>query len=602
MSKFLRSLTFLITLVSLFGIFSSPSKAQEFAFDYDVYYKIRNTGITEVKTYVTITNKYTDYFARNFVLTLSSQRIEKVYANDDIGSIPVTITKDNDQSVITVTFSRITPGINKRYNFLLSYESNDIANKKGRIWEIIIPGIEKSDSINTYNIHLSVPEEFGSPKYLSPVPRNSNTWVLDEIVNHGITAAYGEYQIFKFKLQYHLTNSTGKNEIQVISIPPDTAWQKIIINQISQLPENVTVDGDGNWLAEYKLAAATKKDINLEGYAYIYSDPRPDFVPAGLNSVNNYLSQQDYWEITSAMKSKAEDLASTENIYLFVKDYLTYDFNRAKLELNRLGAKKVFENPKVANCMEFTDLFVALARAAGIPSRAINGYAYTTNSRIQPFSLSNDILHAWPEYYDKKTKIWMQIDPTWGNTTHGVDYFHQFDFNHFAFAIMGINSDYPYPAGAFKDNKPEKNVFIDLVTDDVTINQIPPEISFVPELAIWPDIKIHGKILIKNPGPVFLNIKNLHISGSTKITYLSQDISGIPPYGYYEIPVKFDPLLSLIPVKYNFQITFSGQDYHISTNVSLWKPYNLGLMSIGGLILFAIIISYVRFNQFKKTG
>jgi len=42
------------------------------------------------------------------------------------------------------------------------------------------------------------------------------------------------------------------------------------------------------------------------------------------------------------------------------------------------------------------------------------------------------------------------VDPTWGNTTGGVDYFNTFDFDHLAFVVKGISSTYPVPAGGYK--------------------------------------------------------------------------------------------------------------------------------------------------------
>jgi len=58
------------------------------------------------------------------------------------------------------------------------------------------------------------------------------------------------------------------------------------------------------------------------------------------------------------------------------------------------------DNTTNAVCLEYTDLFVTLARAAGIPSRSIEGFAYTKNSRLRPLSLVDDVLHAWVQYYD----------------------------------------------------------------------------------------------------------------------------------------------------------------------------------------------------------
>lgn len=42
------------------------------------------------------------------------------------------------------------------------------------------------------------------------------------------------------------------------------------------------------------------------------------------------------------------------------------------------------------------------------------------------------------------------VDPTWENTTGGVDYFNKLDLNHFVFAIKGSSSSNPPPAGSYK--------------------------------------------------------------------------------------------------------------------------------------------------------
>ena len=52
-------------------------------------------------------------------------------------------------------------------------------------------------------------------------------------------------------------------------------------------------------------------------------------------------------------------------------------------------------------------------------------------------------------YWDPKTNHWRQIDPTWGSTTRR-DYFSTLDTSHIIFAIKGLSSETPYPAGAYK--------------------------------------------------------------------------------------------------------------------------------------------------------
>lgn len=63
-----------------------------------------------------------------------------------------------------------------------------------------------------------------------------------------------------------------------------------------------------------------------------------------------------------------------------------------------------------ADCTEFSQLFIAMARSLGLPARMVEGIAYGGNSFGG---------HAWVEVWVGK---WVEIDPTWG--THFVDATH----------------------------------------------------------------------------------------------------------------------------------------------------------------------------------
>ena len=58
-------------------------------------------------------------------------------------------------------------------------------------------------------------------------------------------------------------------------------------------------------------------------------------------------------------------------------------------------------------CVEFSTLFIALARASGIPSRYVSGYSYTSSKGW--------LGHAWAEVY---IGDWVPIDPTWMEAGH----------------------------------------------------------------------------------------------------------------------------------------------------------------------------------------
>jgi hypothetical protein len=67
---------------------------------------------------------------------------------------------------------------------------------------------------------------------------------------------------------------------------------------------------------------------------------------------------------------------------------------------SRWGTSKVLEQ-KFGDCWDFSDCFVALARAAGVPSRQVAGWFYGSSG------------HVWAEFY-REDKGWQQVDPTGG--------------------------------------------------------------------------------------------------------------------------------------------------------------------------------------------
>ena len=67
---------------------------------------------------------------------------------------------------------------------------------------------------------------------------------------------------------------------------------------------------------------------------------------------------------------------------------------------SRWAAAKVFDQ-KFGHGWDFSDCFVTLCRAAGIPSRQVAGWVYGSQG------------HVWAEFY-RAGKGWQQVDPTGG--------------------------------------------------------------------------------------------------------------------------------------------------------------------------------------------
>jgi hypothetical protein len=245
--------------------------------------------------------------------------------------------------------------------------------------------------------------------------------------------------------------------------------------------------------------------------------------------------------------------------------------------------------------MEYTDLFIALARAAGIPAREINGYAYTENPEIQPLSLVADVLHSWPEYWDEQKQVWIPIDPTWGSTTGGVDFFSKLDLRHFTFVIHGKDDTTPYPPGSYKlGPSPQKDVF-------VNFGQLPKERISKPEINAkvknsLPFMHTQISVIIKNPGPTALY--NLEPAIYYDEVLAERTIIPVlPPYASYEFKSQIP--FSFLGTKTPEQVVV------VAANAKVQIPSNKTQVIIYNLLaiffVFSLIIAVVVIKIKKIT-
>jgi len=547
----------LITLFVFFFCFQflNPGliwSVSEIETNYDFAYRVNPDGIVNVNQKISLTNKISAVYASQYSFALPSGNIKNIKATDRAGPCRIEIKQEKETTLVNVLFNEQILGAGKTLTFELNFDRLDLAQKDGEIWEIIIPKIGDLTNLNDYNLTLTVPQSFGQPAFIRPQPIEEKQeggltvyrFVKSQNIAGGVLATFGPFQIFDFTLFYHLQNpnfSLGETEI---ALPPDTAFQQITLNKVEPLPLNVRVDGDGNWLAKYQLGSKEKLDIVVTGQAKILAQPQSGFPQPEKSSLEKNLQTALFWEVDEPqIKKLAQELKTPRAIYDFVVKTLDYSFQRVESEPERLGALKALGNPDQAICMEFTDLFVTLARAAGIPSRAVDGFAYTDDSRLRPLSLMTDVLHVWPEYYDEEKNLWRPIDPTWGQTTGGIDYFQQTDLRHFAFAIHGEDSQTPYPAGSYKlPSTLGKDV-------QVTFGEYPKVLGLedkdldvflsLPPKVFYGEVK-KGSLLLKNQTPkAFYEIEiDLQTEGLNLLSSGHEKIKVLPPFGSKTIPIE----------------------------------------------------------------
>lgn len=581
----------------------------EFSTDLDVTYSVRETGITEVTNKVTLTNVFSNLYATSYTIVLDSINPTFVKAYDLNGPLEVIKNLDDKKTSIQVKFKDQVVGKDESRTFWISYEESSFAIRTGEVWEISIPRLSEEADFNSYYLKLQVPEKLGQEAYISPQPNertNQNGFLTysyskTDIEKSGIVAGFGAFQVFSFNLNYHLENPLARSAKTEITIPPDTAYQKVYFENINPRPTSMHVDSDGNWIAEYNLQARERVDVTVIGHVQIFSNYRP-FKKSTAESLNENLVKTDYWDTTNPEIVKlANELKTPKAIYDFVSTKLKYDYARVRPNVERLGSVRALENPTSAICMEFTDLYIAIARAAGIPAREVNGYAYTENPDIQPLSLVNDVLHAWPEYYDSEKQVWIPVDPTWGSTTGGVDYFSKLDLRHFTFVVHGKDATKPYPAGSYKlGSNPQKDVFVsfgslpEVRNSKVSLNSSLE--GWIPLVSNRLDLEVinHGPVAVYDVSPnIFFDDVKKDIATNVEVLLPFQSYKS-----YIEIPFSF--LGANTPN--NVKITVNEEEISLSTNKNQVVIYNLLFIFVVTILILVTLMFRLKKWKFPKKN
>lgn len=564
-------------------------------------YTYTPTGESQVKEDISLTNLESQYYVTSYQIDLSGLTTGNIVAANEKGLLPVVSEKIAEgHTRVTVTFTEPVVGKNQTRKFSLSY-SGQPAVKKGQVWELIIPKAKNPSQYDSYTLILRIPTSFGQLAYMLPAssdpPLSSpdfSTYTITGTQN-GLVAAFGKFQSFSFRLKYTLSNSTPKTEVSQIALPPDTDYQQVFYDDILPRPDAITVDPDGNWLASFTVPASSQLQISASGQAHILAHPFPRAGAPAPEIPDNLLASNSIWTASDpAVAQLGRQLQTPENIYRYVTSTLKFNFDRLNTPPQRLGAANSLKHPENSLCQEFTDLFIALARSAGIPAREVEGFAYTTDARLTPTSFF-DVLHAWPQYWDAVGKTWVSVDPTWGNTSGGVDYFHAFDFNHFAFVIHGQDPLSPLPAGLYDSGGPSRDVDVSLATFREPVIQ-PLTMSLRSAAAIFPFIPTSSHIQLENP--------NGHALYNTQLQFTSTNVNlqnppqnrpfTLLPFARISLPLKLTS--GVLPRFSSHQITVStSADHSITYNIKesafyLW--YGIFTTIISAALIFLAVLAH----------
>lgn len=603
-----KIILFFLILTSYFLLLATNINAADFKSDYQVEYFLKENQqslSTHVRFNIQITNLVSDLYVTKFsIIFPKSFHINNITGSDDTGSIEPKVSENESGNKIDLEFKNPKTGRDSINNFYLQFDQDNLFTVNGNVWEVILPTVEnKGDS--SYKILVNLPDT--SDKKISLAKPKPDLIIGKQIIwnnpkERTIYAIFGDIQQYSLDLTYHIVNPKLYPVFTEVAFIPDTQYQKTYINSISEMPVSVRQDEDGNYLAKYFLGPRETKTIIYNGTVDIYTNPRQEILPyirKQFESQQKYLlTETPYWSIGNSKNiPQSRDLKS---IYDFTVNTLKYNYDSLGKTKERLGASRALSTPEQSVCVEYSDVFIALAREAGIYSREMEGYGYSQDTRLRPLSLNTDILHSWPEYYDKVKELWTPIDPTWEHTS-GIDYFSSFDLNHIVFVIHGRKSDYPLPAGMYKVEN-SKDILIKPMTIAIKDNKelvinflnIPKEIS--------DNFTEKSSIFLTNKSNVYLwNIPITIKSSNLSINVVTDQILSLAPYEKFEIPIEYTPTVK--NKKILGEISIKAGVFEASKTVQI-VPYYYGLVMklfVISLVLGIPVVGILVYRKLKEN-
>lgn len=532
--------------VGLFFLTGEVTASGDVATSVLMNYEIAESGDVKVTQQISLKNLSASTYVSQYALEIPSNRISTIKAVDgNQKEIEFSSSSSDTSTAILFNFTDPVVGKDNETKITLSYNNPDIATKVGNIVEINIPQLEKPDDYESFRTQVIVPASFGAPSLVSPtsgkIESDSSlsriSFEKNELQQGGLII-FGREQYYRIVAELMLSNpSITPIEIQ-FALPPDTPYQQVFINTLVPTPSQMKQDKDGNFLVTYALEAKQDLPISLVQDVIVYNTPTVNITVPD-QDLNIYTKEDLYWERLDTSVLGTNKSVDVNEIYDYLVSNFRYDFSRLDNQsTHRLGALQAIKNPQQSLCLEFADTFISLARSQGIPARMLSGFAFTQNPNLKPLSLVQNTLHAWPDYYDVEKGRFRSVDPTWGQTTKGVEYLDAFDFNHIVFAINGADSESPEPIGYSTQMTRKLAVeVIDQKPTDQRQYELNPRVPLLTTLGLSRSIEV--QITNKSKSSVYQQPLQVW-SGTTQLG--STVVDALLPYSQGEYQVELSEL------------------------------------------------------------
>lgn len=554
--KRLTPLILILSLITSFALPTSVSSAQcsdatkIFSSSYSVEFSFNTNGTSTITQKVSLKNLVDGCFASSYSLKINSPNVKDVSGKDSLGELSISLKKDKSTSTISAKLNDEVIGKNKSVSFELNYKIDGLATKNGLVWDLIVPAIATSEKVISYNLTILIPSQYGKVFAIAPnakdivYGKSKHRLTFDKNSSFGksIFVSFGNEQQISFKLNVPLENNGFFTKSFSVYLPPETQKQQILFTKLEPKPEKIFRDEVGNFVAKYNVRGRGQLEARIEGIARIVGKGNKYDFPDRVSEkeLKKYLKGGKFVTPQDILiQEKAAELKTVGKIYDFVVSFLRYD-NKAleKSKEKRKTASNLLKNAPETTNQGFVDLFTSLTKATGIATRQVYGFAIANENSFQPIFVSSPLntnkLHVWAQIYDKKNKIWVNYDPTWGNTV-GVDYASSNVADRIGYFYSNNGDDIP----SLKD--------LTVTAENIKIDQVERRVDFTPdiELSIVSDQAFAGfpaelEVTIKNKNGLTLYGSQINVKtkGVDLIDSSSKDIPLIFPFETKKISFK----------------------------------------------------------------
>ncbi|MEW6592511.1 MAG: transglutaminase domain-containing protein [Candidatus Hadarchaeota archaeon] len=263
-----------------------------------------------------------------------------------------------------------------------------------------------------------------------------------------VSSAADESAVYTFTINYQIQNTSQYPAINaratIYLFDNITGWanqqvlsESITLNGQPYTSSQITKTSDNRWVEIQigTMPGGSTKTISVTQTLKVTTvkfSINPDSVGTSFPSDVTQFTQPVaglYESNNSAISTRALSLTeNTVNTYYKAKQILDWviSYMTYQRQSTEHGALYGF-NAKVGDCTEYSNLFVALARAAGIPAKGISGNAYLTIYNVTGSGADiNTVGHAWPIFY-LPNYGWVPVDGVWPLNVGSFgksDYFH----------------------------------------------------------------------------------------------------------------------------------------------------------------------------------